>query len=130
MSVQFEAGGQPISEASGSITQPICPGCPDFGQNSFFEYRAPEGMPLFDAYGIKMTSFMIGVAVRHGTELAAEIVRRGNEAAPGQEIVDTPCRYTSVVTEMIYHNRDDCKRRRCASREPLRDNDNYWRSDG
>jgi hypothetical protein len=45
VSVQFEAGGQPISGASGPITEPILDGFPDLGQNTFDEYGAREGVP-------------------------------------------------------------------------------------
>ena len=84
VSMQFEAGGQPISGAGGPITEPILDGFPDLGQNTFYEYGAREGVPrildLLDSHGIKMTSFMIGDAVRAHPEVAAEIVRRGHEA--------------------------------------------------
>lgn len=84
VSTQFEAGGQPISGAGGPIIEPILPGFPDLGQNTFYDYGAREGMPrildLLDKHGIKMTSFMIGDAVRQHPEVAAEIVRRGHEA--------------------------------------------------
>jgi hypothetical protein len=45
VSMQFEAGGQPISGAGGPITEPILDGFPDLGQNSFYEYGAREGVP-------------------------------------------------------------------------------------
>ncbi len=84
VSMQFEAGGQPISGAGGPITEPILPGFPDLGQNSFYEYGAREGVPrlldLLDKHQIPMTSFMIGDAVRRHPDTAAEIVRRGHEA--------------------------------------------------
>ena len=84
VSMQFEAGGQPISGAGGPITEPILPGFADLGQNTFYEYGAREGVPrlldLCDKHGIKMTSFMIGNAVRRHPDVAAEIVRRGHEA--------------------------------------------------
>jgi peptidoglycan/xylan/chitin deacetylase (PgdA/CDA1 family) len=84
VSMQFEAGGQPVSGAGGPITEPILPGFPDLGQNSFYEYGAREGVPrildLLDKHAIKMTSFMIGDAVRRHPDVAAEIVRRGHEA--------------------------------------------------
>src|SRR5258707_2834266 len=38
-------------------------------------------LDLFDAHQIKITSFMIGEAVEKRPQLAAEIVRRGHEAA-------------------------------------------------
>jgi peptidoglycan/xylan/chitin deacetylase (PgdA/CDA1 family) len=84
ISMQFEAGGQPLSGASGPLVEPILPGFPDLGQNTFYEYGAREGVPrildLLDKHGIKMTSFMIGEAVRRHPDVAAEIVRRGHEA--------------------------------------------------
>jgi peptidoglycan/xylan/chitin deacetylase (PgdA/CDA1 family) len=84
VSMQFEAGGQPISGAGGPITEPILDGFPDLGQNSFYEYGPREGVPrlldLMDKHGIKMSSFMIGDAVRRHPDVAAEIVRRGHEA--------------------------------------------------
>jgi len=84
VSMQFEAGGQPISGAGGPITEPILDGFPDLGQNTFYEYGAREGVPrildLLDQHQIKMTSFMIGDAVRRHPQVAAEIVRRGHEA--------------------------------------------------
>jgi peptidoglycan/xylan/chitin deacetylase (PgdA/CDA1 family) len=85
ISMQFEAGGQPISGAGGPITDPIRDGYPDLGQNSFYEYGIREGIPrmldLFDKHDIKVTSFMIGEAVDKHPELAATIVERGHEAA-------------------------------------------------
>ncbi len=84
VSMQFEAGGQPICGAPGPISEPILPDFPDLGQNSFYEYGAREGVPrildLMAKHDIKMTSFMIGDAVRRHPEVAAEIVRRGHEA--------------------------------------------------
>jgi peptidoglycan/xylan/chitin deacetylase (PgdA/CDA1 family) len=84
VSMQFEAGGQPISGAGGPITDPILPGFADLGQNSFYEYGVVEGVPrildLLDKHDIKMTSFMIGDAVRRHPQMAAEIVERGHEA--------------------------------------------------
>src|SRR5271170_3165258 len=66
--MQFEAGGQPISGAGGPITEPILDGFPDLGQNTFYEYGVREGVPrildLMDKHQVKMTSFMIGDAVR------------------------------------------------------------------
>ena len=45
VSMQFEAGGQPISGAGGPITEQILPGFPDLGQNSFYEYGAARACP-------------------------------------------------------------------------------------
>lgn len=84
VSMQFEAGGQPISGAGGPITEPVLSGFPDLGQNSFYEYGAREGVPrildLLDKHSVPMTSFMIGEAVRRHPEVASEIVKRGHEA--------------------------------------------------
>ncbi|MCW2906509.1 MAG: polysaccharide deacetylase [Actinomycetia bacterium] len=61
--MQFEAGGQPVSGASGPITEPILAGFADRGQNPFYQYGAREGVPrlrdLLDRHGITMTPFMI-----------------------------------------------------------------------
>src|ERR1700760_2002979 len=86
--MQFGAGGQPISAAGGPISEPILDGFPDLGQNSFYEYGAREGVPrlldLFDKHEIKISSFMIGDAVRRHPDVAAMIDDRGHEAgAPG-----------------------------------------------
>jgi peptidoglycan/xylan/chitin deacetylase (PgdA/CDA1 family) len=85
VSMQFEAGGQPISGAPGPVTEPIRSGYPDLPQNSFYEYGIREGIPrmldLFDRHRITVTSFMIGEAVDKQPQLAHEIVRRGHEAA-------------------------------------------------
>ncbi|MFT4062339.1 MAG: polysaccharide deacetylase family protein [Edaphocola sp.] len=46
----------------------------------------PRLLDLFDKYGVKATSFMVGKAVDNNPELAREIVRRGHEpAAHGKE---------------------------------------------
>jgi peptidoglycan/xylan/chitin deacetylase (PgdA/CDA1 family) len=83
--MQFEAGGQPISGAPGPVSDPIQPGYPDLPQNTFYEYGVREGIPrlldLFDKHGVKVSAFMIGEAVDKRPDIAAEIVRRGHEAA-------------------------------------------------
>jgi peptidoglycan/xylan/chitin deacetylase (PgdA/CDA1 family) len=89
ISMQLEAGGQPISGAGGPISEPVLAGLPDLGQNSYYEYGIREGVPrildLLDEHSVPMTSFMIGDAVRRHPESAREIVRRGHEAgAHGQ----------------------------------------------
>lgn len=85
LSLMFEAGGQPISGAGGIIPDPIVTGFPDLPTNAFFQYGVYEGIPrlldLMDRHAIKLSSFMIGQAVDKAGELAAEIVRRGHEAA-------------------------------------------------
>ncbi|MEJ5055091.1 polysaccharide deacetylase family protein [Sphingobacterium sp. MYb382] len=90
IALQFEAGGQPISGAAGLIPEPIKKDYPDLATNSYFDYGVQEGIPrlldLFDKYGVKATSFMVGKAVDNNPELAREIVRRGHEpAAHGKE---------------------------------------------
>jgi len=84
VSMQFEAGGQPISGAPGPVSDPISPGYPDLPQNSFYEYGVMEGIPrllkLFDNHRIRVTSFMIGEAVDKHLEVARAIVSRGHEA--------------------------------------------------
>lgn len=85
LSMQFEAGGQPISGAAGLIPDPIAPGFPDLPTNSFFDYGIQEGIPrmlnLFDKHNIKVTSFMVGEAVDKSPDLVREIFRRGHECA-------------------------------------------------
>ncbi len=84
-SLMFEGGGQPISGAGGVIPDPIKGGLPDLPTNAFFAYGPNEGIPrildLLDRHQVKMSSFMIGEAVRHAPDVAREIVRRGHEAA-------------------------------------------------
>src|SRR5882757_2446090 len=84
-SLMFEGGGQPISGASGAIPDPIGKGVPDLPTNAFFAYGHYKGIPrlldLMDKHGIKLSSFMIGNAVKTAPDLAKEIVRRGHEAA-------------------------------------------------
>lgn len=90
IALQFEAGGQPISGAGGLIPEPIKKDHPDLATNSYFDYGVQEGIPrlldLFDKYGVKATSFMVGKAVDNNPDLAREIVKRGHEpAAHGKE---------------------------------------------
>jgi peptidoglycan/xylan/chitin deacetylase (PgdA/CDA1 family) len=85
LSLMFEGGGQPISGAGGVIPDPIQKGVPDLPTNAFFAYGHYEGIPrildLMDKHGIKLSSFMIGAAVKTSPDIAQEIVRRGHEAA-------------------------------------------------
>ena len=111
VSMQFEAGGQPISGASGPITEPILDGLPDLQQNTFYEYGAREGvariLDLLDQHQIKMTSFMIGRAVENQPARRREIVRRGHEAAahgrPGKAV--TTCRPQERNRSRSVHHR-------------------------
>jgi peptidoglycan/xylan/chitin deacetylase (PgdA/CDA1 family) len=74
VSMQFEAGGQPISGSPGPVTEAVEPGYSDLPQNSFYEYGVREGIPrmldLFDKHSIKVTSYMIGAAVEKHPALA------------------------------------------------------------
>src|SRR5258708_19874987 len=85
ISIMFEANGQPISGASGPITEPIKPGYPDLATNTYFDYGMREGIPrlldLFDRHQIRVSSFMIGQAVEKNPRLAREIAERGHEVA-------------------------------------------------
>ena len=47
VSMQFEAGGQPVSGAGGPTTEPILPGFPDLGQNSFMSTGPARTCPAF-----------------------------------------------------------------------------------
>jgi peptidoglycan/xylan/chitin deacetylase (PgdA/CDA1 family) len=91
VSMMFEAGGQPITGASGPVTEPIRSGYPDLPQNSFYEYGVREGilrmLDLFDKHEIKVSSFMIGEPVKRHPELAAEIV---DWDLPGGPFVTVP----------------------------------------
>jgi len=84
LSLMFEAGGQPISGAASPIADPIQNGLPDLPANGFFQYGIYEGIPrildLMDKHQIKLSSFMVGEAIRKAPDLAQEIVRRGHEA--------------------------------------------------
>jgi peptidoglycan/xylan/chitin deacetylase (PgdA/CDA1 family) len=92
LSLMFEGGGQPISGASGVIPDPIERDVPDLPTNAFFAYGHYEGIPrvldLMDNHGIKLSSFMIGDAVKTSPDLAQEIVRRGHEAAAHGRVWD------------------------------------------
>jgi peptidoglycan/xylan/chitin deacetylase (PgdA/CDA1 family) len=92
LSLMFEGGGQPISGASGVIPDPIEGGVPDLPTNAFFAYGHYEGIPrlldLMDKHGIKLSSFMIGNAVKTAPDIAQEIVRRGHEAAAHGRVWD------------------------------------------
>src|SRR5690242_3364141 len=50
VSMQLEAGGQPISGAGGPITEPILDAFPFLGQNTFYKYGAREGAPRIWTY--------------------------------------------------------------------------------
>ena len=74
-----------VSGAQGFIPDPIKDNLPDLPTNAGFQYGVYEGVPrildMLDKHDVKMSSFMIGDAVRKAPDLAQEIVRRGHEAA-------------------------------------------------
>lgn len=87
VSMQFEAGGQPLKNTDSPFPKIDLPASisSDPVVNTWFAYGYREGVPrmldLWDRHGIKVTSHMIGDAVRRHPELAKEIVKRGHEAA-------------------------------------------------
>lgn len=86
ISMQFEAGGEPAHGADSPFSgAPLPQEYPDLPAKTWFEYGYKEGIPrllnLWDKYGIKVTSHMVGQAVLTNPNLAKEIVRRGHEAA-------------------------------------------------
>jgi peptidoglycan/xylan/chitin deacetylase (PgdA/CDA1 family) len=86
ISMQFESGGEPEHGADSPFSgAPLPPEYPDLPAKTWFEYGYKEGIPrllnLWDKYGIKVTSHMVGQAVLTNPDLAKEIVNRGHEAA-------------------------------------------------
>lgn len=85
ISMQFEAGGEPEMGFDSPFPPNLKKGFTDLPAKTWFQYGYKEGIPrlldLWDKYNIKVTSHMIGEAVRHSPELAREIVKRGHEAA-------------------------------------------------
>lgn len=84
VSMQFEAGGQPVN-AESPFPRNLEQGFVDLPAATWYEYGYKEGIPrmldLWDELGIKVTSHMVGAAVLKNPALAKEIVRRGHEAA-------------------------------------------------
>ncbi|HSD06608.1 polysaccharide deacetylase family protein [Flavobacterium sp.] len=84
ISMQFEAGGQPIN-AESPFPQNMQKGYTDLPSATWFEYGYKEGIPRmldnWDKLGVKVTSHMVGSAVLKNPGLAKEIVQRGHEAA-------------------------------------------------
>ena len=87
ISMQFEAGGQPAKGTDSPFPKVDFPDSvpSDPAANTWFAYGYREGIPrmldLWDRYGVKVTSHMIGEAVQRHPELAREIVQRGHKAA-------------------------------------------------
>lgn len=84
VSMQFEAGGQPVN-AESPFPQNMIKGYTDLPSATWYEYGYKEGIPRmldnWDKLGIKVTSHMVGSAVLKNPALAKEIVQRGHEAA-------------------------------------------------
>lgn len=84
VSMQFEAGGEPLN-AESPFPQNMQPGYTDLPAQTWYAYGYKEGIPrmldLWDQFGIKVTSHMVGSAVLKNPTLAREIVERGHEAA-------------------------------------------------
>ena len=84
VSMQFEAGGQPVN-AESPFPQNMQKGFVDLPGETWYQYGYKEGIPRmldnWDKLGIKVTSHMVGSAVLKNPALAKEIVDRGHEAA-------------------------------------------------
>ncbi|KQT26148.1 polysaccharide deacetylase [Chryseobacterium sp. Leaf405] len=84
VSMQFEAGGQPVN-AESPFPQNMQKGFVDLPGETWYQYGYKEGIPRmldnWDRLGIKVTSHMVGSAVLKNPALAKEIVERGHEAA-------------------------------------------------
>jgi peptidoglycan/xylan/chitin deacetylase (PgdA/CDA1 family) len=92
VSMQFESGVIPTP--SDSPFPPATLDFPDTATESWYAYGVREGIPrlldLWDRFGIKVTSHMLGDAVDRAPALAREIVARGHEAAAhGQSFTPT-----------------------------------------
>lgn len=77
--------GDPRSEPMGEVISVVEPGTRDIGQEQIFAYGMRVGLwrffQAFEQRGITATFFCCGRAVERTPELAAEITRRGHEAA-------------------------------------------------
>lgn len=84
LSMQFEAGGQPVN-AESPFPQNMQKGFTDLPGETWYQYGYKEGIPRmldnWDKFGVKVTSHMVGSAVLKNPALAKEIVERGHEAA-------------------------------------------------
>ena len=82
ISMQFEAGGQPLKGTDSPFPPVDFPDnvLSDAAANTWFAYGYREGIPrmldLWDRRGVKVTSHRIGEAVAHHPKLAQEIVAR------------------------------------------------------
>ncbi|MCI0382359.1 MAG: polysaccharide deacetylase family protein [Chlamydiae bacterium] len=84
-SMQFEAGGQPEGADSPFSGAPLPKQYPDLPARTWFAYGVNEGiwrmLELWDRYGIKVTSHIVGEAARKYPDLARAIADRGHEIA-------------------------------------------------
>ena len=84
LSMQFEAGGQPVN-AESPFPQNMQEGFIDLPAETWYQYGYKEGIPRmldnWDKLGVKVTSHMVGSAVLKNPDIAREIVARGHEAA-------------------------------------------------
>jgi peptidoglycan/xylan/chitin deacetylase (PgdA/CDA1 family) len=87
ISMQFEAGGQPLKGTDSPFPKVDFPAEVDRDpvSNTWFAYGYREGIPrmldLWDSHGVKVTSHIIGQAAQRHPEVARDIVQRGHEAA-------------------------------------------------
>lgn len=85
ISMQFETGGQPAGAESPFSGAPLPANVPDLPAESWFRYGATEGihrmLDLWDKYGIKVTSHVVGEAARAYPEVARAIAEGGHEIA-------------------------------------------------
>jgi peptidoglycan/xylan/chitin deacetylase (PgdA/CDA1 family) len=90
--VNYEEGAEMAVEAGdaeneriGEVISIVPPGRRDLGQEQIFAYGLRAGLPrfldAFDRHGVKASFFMCGRAVDRTPALAAEVTRRGHEAA-------------------------------------------------
>lgn len=85
ISMQFETGGQPAGAESPFSALPLPANVPDLPAESWFRYGAAEGvyrmLDLWDKYGIKVTSPMVGEAARAYPDVARATADAGHEIA-------------------------------------------------
>jgi peptidoglycan/xylan/chitin deacetylase (PgdA/CDA1 family) len=90
--VNYEEGAEMAVEAGdaeneriGEVISIVPPCRRDIGQEQIFGYGLRAGLPrfldAFDRHGVKASFFMCGRAVERTPALAAEVTRRGHEAA-------------------------------------------------
>lgn len=100
--------GDPENERIGEVISVVPPGRRDLGQEGIFGYGLRAGLQrfleAFDRHGVQASFFMCGRAVERTPALAAEVVRRGHEAAnhgwvwrpqASSHSTSSPCRCSS-----------------------------------